>query len=228
MEEDRYQDVCTYVRWLIKQGQLRPGDRLPTERALSQDLGVSRGTVRDGLRLLESMGVLESRTGFGQLSVQPHGTIFSAIAAFYAAFRGKLITSPSIACAAPSSCNPTVLPSRPAPPEQVQGLWRIQEELERTRSAEKDEAFHDAIIDLGGNPLMRIVSDALSDVIGHLITQFLTRGAQDLLHQTLNTHRRMIEYLEQRRVDAGCAAITRHYDIIDTEIARWQAERRTI
>ena len=107
-------------------------------------------------------------------------------------------------------------------------MWRIQEELERTRSAEKDEAFHDAIIDLGGDPLMRIVSDALSDVIGHLITQFLTRGAQDLLHQTLDTHRRMIEYLEQRRVDAGCAAITRHYDIIDTEIARWQAERRTI
>ena len=65
MEEDRYQDVCTYVRRLIEQGQLRPGDRLPTERALSQDLGVSRGTVRDGLRLLESMGVLESRQGSG-------------------------------------------------------------------------------------------------------------------------------------------------------------------
>ena len=112
--------------------------------------------------------------------------------------------------------------------DRVQGLWRIQEELERTRSAEKDEAFHDAIIDLGGDPLMRIVSDALSDVIGHLITQFLTRGAQDLLHQTLDTHRRMIEYLEQRRVDAGCAAITRHYDIIDTEIDVYKRQTYTV
>ena len=220
MEEDRYQDVCTYVRRLIEQGQLRPGDRLPTERALSQDLGVSRGTVRDGLRLLESMGVLESRQGSGNY-LSNHMGQYLAQSLHFMLLLGEIdyqsIELQSYRIAIQTST-----------PEQVQGLWRIQEELERTRSAEKDEAFHDAIIDLGGDPLMRIVSDALSDVIGHLITQFLTRGAQDLLHQTLDTHRRMIEYLEQRRVDAGCAAITRHYDIIDTEIARWQAERRTI
>ena len=55
MEEERCQDVCGYIRSLIARGELHLGDRLPTERALSQALGVSRGTVRDGLRLLESM-----------------------------------------------------------------------------------------------------------------------------------------------------------------------------
>ena len=37
--------------------------------------------------------------------------------------------------------------------------------MERTRSAETDEAFHAGLIELGGDPLMRIISDALSDVI---------------------------------------------------------------
>lgn len=227
MEEDRYQDVCTYVRWLIEQGQLRPGDRLPTERALSQDLGVSRGTVRDGLRLLESMGVLESRQGSGNY-LSNHMGQYLAQSLHFMLLLGKIDYQSINRMRRAIELQSYRIAIQTSTPEQVQGLWRIQEELERTRSAEKDEAFHDAIIDLGGDPLMRIVSDALSDVIGHLITQFLTRGAQDLLHQTLDTHRRMIEYLEQRRVDAGCAAITRHYDIIDTEIARWQAERRTI
>ena len=227
MEEDRYQDVCTYVRRLIEQGQLRPGDRLPTERALSQDLGVSRGTVRDGLRLLESMGVLESRQGSGNYLSNNMGQ-YLAQSLHFMLLLGEIDYQSINRMRRAIELQSYRIAIQTSTPEQVQGLWRIQEELERTRSAEKDEAFHDAIIDLGGDPLMRIVSDALSDVIGHLITQFLTRGAQDLLHQTLDTHRRMIEYLEQRRVDAGCAAITRHYDIIDTEIARWQAERRTI
>lgn len=227
MEEDRYQDVCTYVRRLIEQGQLRPGDRLPTERALSQDLGVSRGTVRDGLRLLESMGVLESRQGSGNY-LSNHMGQYLAQSLHFMLLLGEIDYQSINRMRRAIELQSYRIAIQTSTPEQVQGLWRIQEELERTRSAEKDEAFHDAIIDLGGDPLMRIVSDALSDVIGHLITQFLTRGAQDLLHQTLDTHRRMIEYLEQRRVDAGCAAITRHYDIIDTEITRWQAERRTI
>ena len=46
MEEERCQDVCGYIRSLIARGELHLGDRLPTERALSQaSPGVSRGTV---------------------------------------------------------------------------------------------------------------------------------------------------------------------------------------
>ena len=41
MEEERCQDVCGYIRSLIARGELHLGDRLPTERALSQALGVA-------------------------------------------------------------------------------------------------------------------------------------------------------------------------------------------
>lgn len=225
MEEERYQDVCSYLRDLIEQGQLRLGDRLPTERDLAQALGVSRGTVRDGLRLLESMGVLESRQGSGNYLSNRMGK-YLAQSLHFMLLLGEIDYQSINRMRRAIELQSFRIAVQASAPEQIQELHRIQSELERTRSPEKDEAFHAALISLGGDPLMRIVSDALSDVIAHLIQQFLTRGAQEMLHQTLDSHRRILDCLEQRRVDAGCAAIAQHYDIIDAEIARWQADRR--
>lgn len=57
--------VVEHVRRLIESGALRPGDRLPGERDLAHELGLSRPSVRSGLEALESMGVVVSRRGAG-------------------------------------------------------------------------------------------------------------------------------------------------------------------
>jgi GntR family transcriptional repressor for pyruvate dehydrogenase complex len=57
--------VVEHVRRLIESGGLRPGDRLPGERDLAHELGLSRPSVRSGLEALESMGVVVSRRGAG-------------------------------------------------------------------------------------------------------------------------------------------------------------------
>src|SRR6266540_1251860 len=59
------QEVVGRVSDLIKSEQLKPGDRLPAERELARLLGVSRPSLRVGLRALASMGVLKSRQGAG-------------------------------------------------------------------------------------------------------------------------------------------------------------------
>lgn len=55
--------IVEQVRQLMRQGQLRPGDRLPAERELCEYFGVSRVTVREALRMLESSGLVEIRVG---------------------------------------------------------------------------------------------------------------------------------------------------------------------
>jgi GntR family transcriptional repressor for pyruvate dehydrogenase complex len=50
---------------LIDEGALEPGDRIPTERELSEQLAVSRGTVREAVQFLQALGVLEIRHGSG-------------------------------------------------------------------------------------------------------------------------------------------------------------------
>src|ERR1700761_8375595 len=55
--------IVDQIRLLMRQGQLKPGDRLPPERDLCERFGVSRVTVREALRKLESAGLVEIRVG---------------------------------------------------------------------------------------------------------------------------------------------------------------------
>ena len=60
-----YQLVIDYVRGEVLGGNMKPGDRLPGERELAEQLEVSRNSVREGLRILENMGVTSSQHGAG-------------------------------------------------------------------------------------------------------------------------------------------------------------------
>ena len=57
--------VVSHVRALIERGALKPGDRLPPERELALQIGVSRPSVRAGLQALSAMGVVTARHGAG-------------------------------------------------------------------------------------------------------------------------------------------------------------------
>jgi GntR family transcriptional repressor for pyruvate dehydrogenase complex len=57
--------VIRQLTRLIEDGALQPGDQLPSERELSEELQVSRGTVREAVQLLQALGLLEIRHGSG-------------------------------------------------------------------------------------------------------------------------------------------------------------------
>jgi GntR family transcriptional regulator, transcriptional repressor for pyruvate dehydrogenase complex len=57
------QAIVDQVKMLLRQGRLKPGDRLPSERELCERFGVSRVTVREALRVLEAGGLVDIRVG---------------------------------------------------------------------------------------------------------------------------------------------------------------------
>lgn len=59
------EQVVEQIRSLIAKGDLRPGDRLPAERELAKQLGISRPSIRAGLRMLVARGVLKAKHGSG-------------------------------------------------------------------------------------------------------------------------------------------------------------------
>src|SRR5688572_28979331 len=59
------EEVVSRLREMIQNGELSPGDRLPPERDLAKLLGVSRPTLRAGIRSLTTVGILQSKQGAG-------------------------------------------------------------------------------------------------------------------------------------------------------------------
>ncbi len=98
--------IIEQIRLLIRQGQLKPGDRLPAERDLCERFQVSRVTVREALRVLEAAGLIEIRVG------ARGGTFVTAPTSVRV---GEGITDPSPWCASgpTSAMSPTCVSSAP-------------------------------------------------------------------------------------------------------------------
>jgi DNA-binding GntR family transcriptional regulator len=62
----RYQKIAVDLRRLVESGELGPGDALPSEAALSEQYGVSRGTARHALAELEGAGLVDAVHGKGR------------------------------------------------------------------------------------------------------------------------------------------------------------------
>ncbi|MEA1963831.1 MAG: FadR/GntR family transcriptional regulator [Candidatus Aerophobetes bacterium] len=61
-----YESVIKQIMDLIKNRELKPGDKLPPERELAEKLSISRGSLREAFRVLESRGLIKSRPGGGR------------------------------------------------------------------------------------------------------------------------------------------------------------------
>ena len=59
------EEIVDQIKSLISKGDLKPGDRIPSERELAVMLGVSRPSVREAIMVLDAMGFLEARQGGG-------------------------------------------------------------------------------------------------------------------------------------------------------------------
>jgi GntR family transcriptional repressor for pyruvate dehydrogenase complex len=71
------EEVAHQIEGLVLEGVLRVGDRLPGERELALETGVSRPIVREAIKHLEDRGILESRHGGGTYVADVIGTVFS-------------------------------------------------------------------------------------------------------------------------------------------------------
>lgn len=70
-------EVADQIRRRIEEGELAEGARLPSERDLAEELGISRTVLRESLRSLESLGYVEARVGQGRFVVDPRAAFRS-------------------------------------------------------------------------------------------------------------------------------------------------------
>lgn len=71
--------VIEYIKELVKKGDVKFGGKIPSERELMSTLGLSRNSIREALRTLENMGLLECRQGQGNFLVNHVGQSLSSL-----------------------------------------------------------------------------------------------------------------------------------------------------
>jgi GntR family transcriptional regulator, transcriptional repressor for pyruvate dehydrogenase complex len=155
---DRADDVMRAIAGFIANSGIRPGDRLPTERQLMAALAVGRSTVREVIRQLQALGVVESRKGSGTylLRATSADAIHMPLVIDTAGLRDRLLQTLDVRRGLEGEAS--TLAALRATPEDIaviEGKLDAMEavHVEKGAAGHEDLAFHLAIYEASHNPL---------------------------------------------------------------------------
>ena len=209
-----YQEVAKRLERRITE-ELKPGDLLPPERELVRMLGVSRGSIRDAIRTLELMGLLEPRQGIGTVVCDPATTAHSLAVAFIERQKPvadlldfRKMIEPPLAHRAALAVSPAEL----AEMEHI--LLRQEDKIRRGEVAvEEDAEFHYSIALASDNLAVLKVVDVLMDLLRDTRARSLqVEGRQE---KSLAAHRRILSALTKGDAAAAEAAMRLHLQEIE-------------
>ena len=213
----RYEQVAEQIQRLIASGALKPGDRLPAERELAAKFGVGRSSLRDAIRTLEVMGIVESRQGSGTV-VRDLSTdsLVVPLASVLAHKRGLVVElldvrrmiEPALAARAAANATEEEL-------ARLEDIVRRQAEKVRRGepSIEEDSEFHYTIALAARNSVVLRVIDVLMDLLRESRARSLqVKGRPE---RSCAGHRRILRAIKRRDGPAAEAAVLKHLKEIE-------------
>ncbi|GAB3165071.1 FadR/GntR family transcriptional regulator [Amycolatopsis stemonae] len=202
-----FQRVVDYVQTAIAGGELKPGDRLPSERELVEKFGIGRASVREALRVLENMDLVRSqpRDPRGPLvlpmSVEPVRRTIALLAS-----TGQLPLAELVQFRMIADASANLLAAARRTDEQ---LLRLERNMARMRECmnvgytefgRADMEFHEIIAEAGGNKLVQVYGDVTREAVLKLIQQTIL-GADDetaLMLQSIRHHRAVFAAISEQ------------------------------
>lgn len=219
-----YEQVADQIRDAILGGTLPSGERLPPERALAQQFGVSRATVREALRHLEAQGLLAPR---GRTSPMQSADPDHAVARFCEALthvvRLRDVSLPDL-IELRLAIETTAL-ARAATAPVAARLAEARAALETMAKPkvspddfyEADVAFHIALVAASGNQALGLVMLAVKDGIRLRVAEVLpAREFARLRPRIVDQHRAILKAVERGNGKTAAALLRAHLDFYGT------------
>jgi GntR family transcriptional repressor for pyruvate dehydrogenase complex len=208
------QVIVDQIKVLIRAGKLQPGDRLPSERELCQRFNVSRVTVREALRVLETNGLLTIRVG-------SHGGAFltSPTAERLGVGLADLISLAPVTAHNVTEARFIVelgtlpLAVERAAEEDIAALFAMVEEAEEAVKAgqynvELSAAFHTRIAQCTHNPAIEMLMQSFNGPMRMSLEE--SHISAPMGQQGVAEHRRLAEAIEARDLEAARTVMTEH------------------
>ena len=222
VRNSRPNGVLALFRRMIRDGRVRPGERLPNERDLARHLGISRPSLREAVRALAAMNILEVRQGSGtyvtsldpELLAEPLQLILAIDAsAIVALFELRRIIEPSA----------SALAAQRATPRELDLLRR---EIERGTAVQHrpdalvdhDTALHRLVHQAAHNPLLLSASASLAGLArtSRLRTVRLPENAR----LTIREHRAIVDAICARNPGQAAKQMLAHLQRIETQLRK--------
>jgi GntR family transcriptional repressor for pyruvate dehydrogenase complex len=207
--------VVEHVRRQIAAGRLKQGDRLPPERELASRIGVSRPSLRSGLRTLQAMGVVRARQGAGTFIASGPPRLAEEPLRFLAALhgftrdqmfeaRGVLEVAGAALAAQHASAEQMAVLS-----EEVASMFAALEDPQSF--LRHDVQFHRAVAASSGNPVLATLIDAAAEMVYE--TRRLTVERATDLRESAEMHRRIYRAIRARDVERARREMAEHLDL---------------
>lgn len=211
-----YEEVARQIERLILK-KLKPGDKLPSERELAEMLQVSRSSIRDAIRGLELIGLVEPRQGAGTIVKELSSE--SVVNPFANTLKQqreqvtelldfrKMLEPPLAARAATHATDDEIA-------EMEEILQRQEIKLEGGEAAiAEDTEFHYAVALASGNSVILKVLDVLMDLLRD--TRERTLQIEGRPEKSLAGHRRILAAIMRRDAESAKAAMRRHVEDVE-------------
>lgn len=223
--------VIDEIRHLLESGQLKIGDKLPNQNILALELGVSRTSLREGMRMLDLLGVIEQRPGYGTVirrmipELHTEGRDLALLSDADATF--ELLEAREII-----ECGAIRLAAVKATESQIERLFELVKKMSQHLKEDNDQAyrkldyaFHEFIATAAGNRFLQEPANALSKYVQQFIDEntLLLPGS---LKDSQQYHQSMCEAIAERNPDRAEKEMRRHIQTIVTSYKRYQASTR--
>jgi GntR family transcriptional repressor for pyruvate dehydrogenase complex len=217
--------VVEHIHELIASGQLKPGDKLPSEREIAELMSVSRPTIREAFKILSAMGFLSIRQGHG-VFVEKHGArldnfaslLFLQTDTIYELFEvRKMIETESAAKAAKRGTShfleQILETTRDCYEKVVAGQQFISKEERDKFLSETDQQFHLSIAEAAGNEVVIRVMTNLIDLLRESRMQSMKIPGR--VEQSLKEHMLIAEALVDRNVKLARSRMFDHLSSVE-------------
>jgi len=210
--ERAYEQLAALLREQITSGELREGERLPSETRLAEQAGVSRSTVREAFRTLQEAGMIERASP--RVMIVRKRTEDPAYRELMHALRRRNVTFHHL-CEALLVLEPqlTSLAAERADRADIRLLRENVAAQERHREhfqewSRLDEEFHLAIAEISGNPALVIARIPITQLLLPTLYRFMRSSY--LTDHAIRYHHRIVGELDAGDPDTAAAVMRRH------------------
>jgi GntR family transcriptional repressor for pyruvate dehydrogenase complex len=202
-------DVAARIQDQIRAGELEPGQRLASQRALSEQWGISRASLREALSVLETLGLVDIRPGLGVfVSEAPTPPLRHFAQSGYGprdVYEARLaLETMAAALAAQAHEEPELLRLRAS----VDALEAAVAAGDLVAMARADSVFHGVVMDAARNPLIAAMYRSAREAME--ATQRAPMASRVSLAETLDEHRAILAAIRDRSAEAAAAAMRAH------------------